>query len=144
MHRLMLFTALLLLPAGAANAGEATGTATLYKNPQCGCCEGYAEYLRDNGFKVTVKPTHDLNAISRQAGIPGDFQGCHTTFIDGYVVDGHVPMTTLNKLLSERPAIKGITLPGMPSGSPGMTGAKTNPFTVYQVGESAPKVYAVE
>lgn len=151
MHRLILFIALFLLPAGVANAGEATKTATLYKNPQCGCCEGYADYLRDNGFKVTVKPTHDLNAISRQAGVPENFQGCHTMIVDGYVVDGHVPVNVVNRLLSERPDIRGITLPGMPLGSPGMNGAKTAPFTIYAIpgskspeAKGAPKVYAVE
>ncbi|MCH2393079.1 MULTISPECIES: DUF411 domain-containing protein [Oceanibaculum] len=118
--------------------------ATLYKNPQCGCCEAYADYLRDNGFTVTVKPTHELVAMSREAGIPDDFQGCHLAFIDDYVVSGHVPVATVNRLLSEHPDIKGVTLPGMPMGSPGMSGAKTEPFTIYAVGDGKPSVYAVE
>jgi hypothetical protein len=117
---------------------------TLYKNPQCGCCEGYADYLRDNGFTVTVKPTHELVPMSRAAGIPDDFQGCHLAFIDDYVVSGHVPVDTVNRLLTERPDIKGVTLPNMPMGSPGMSGVKTEPFTIYEVGEDRPKVYAVE
>ena len=120
--------------------------ATLYKNPQCGCCEGYADYLRANGFEVEVKPTNDLAEISRQAGVPEEFQGCHTTMVEGYVVDGHVPIDIVRRLLSERPAIAGITLPGMPMGSPGMSGEKTAPFTVYTVTKDgrAPTVYAVE
>ena len=118
--------------------------ATLYKNPQCTCCEGYANYLRNNGFKVIVKPTHNLSLKSREAGIPDDFQGCHLAFIDDYVVSGHVPVKVVNRLLSERPAIKGITLPGMPMGSPGMTGAKTEPFTIYEVSDKTSKVYAVD
>ena len=117
---------------------------TLYKNPQCGCCEAYADYLRDNDFTVTVKPTHELVTMSRDAGIPDDFQGCHLAFIDDYVVSGHVPIGTVNRLLSERPDIKGVTLPGMPMGSPGMSGAKTEPFTIYAVGDGKPSVYAVE
>ena len=123
-----------------ANANEVT----LYKNPQCGCCEEYAAYLRQNGFTVTVKPTHDLALMSRQAGIPDDFQGCHLAFIDDYVVSGHVPINTVNQLLTERPDIKGVTLPGMPTGSPGMNGPKTGPFRMYEVGGPKPKVYAVE
>lgn len=95
-------------------------------------------------MKVTVKPTHDLLAISREAGIPDNFQGCHTVFIEDYVVSGHVPIKTVTRLLAEKPAIKGITLPGMPMGSPGMTGTKMAPFTVYQIGEGEPQVYAVE
>jgi hypothetical protein len=120
--------------------------ATLYKNPQCSCCEGYAAYLRKNGFVVDVKPTNDLAEISSKAGVPEKLQGCHTMFVDGYVVDGHVPVNVLRKLLSERPAIAGITLPGMPEGSPGMTGRKHEPFTIYAVTKdgAAPTVYATE
>lgn len=120
--------------------------ATMYKNPQCSCCEGYATYLRRNGFQVDVKPTNDLAEISRKAGVPEKFQGCHTIFLEGYVVDGHVPVKVIRKLLAERPEIAGITLPGMPEGSPGMTGRKTEPFTVYAVTKdgAAPTVYAVE
>jgi hypothetical protein len=117
---------------------------TLYKNPQCGCCEEYAKYLTRNGFTVTVKATHDLNVISRQAGIPDDFQGCHLAFLDDYVISGHVPIATVNKLISERPDIKGVTLPGMPNGSPGMSGQKSGPFRIYEVGATEPKIYTVE
>jgi hypothetical protein len=120
--------------------------ATLYKNPQCSCCEGYADYLRQNGFKVDVKPTNDLAEISRKAGVPENMEGCHTTFIDGYVIDGHVPVNIVRKLLSEKPAIAGITLPGMPMGSPGMVGTKTEKFVIYTVTKDgkAPSVYATE
>ena len=119
--------------------------ATLYKNPQCDCCEGYAAYLRQNGFEVEVKPTNDLAEISRKAGVPEELQGCHTTFINGYVVDGHVPVKVVRRLLSERPAIAGITLPGMPTGSPGMTGHKTGPFKIYAVSKDGtpPKIYEI-
>jgi hypothetical protein len=120
--------------------------ATLFKNPQCSCCEGYAAYLRQNGFEVDVKPTNDLAEISQKAGVPEQFQGCHTMFVEGYVVDGHVPINVIRKLLSEHPAIAGITLPGMPAGSPGMTGTKTSTFTIYAVTKDGarPKVYATE
>jgi hypothetical protein len=118
--------------------------ATLYKNPQCSCCEGYAQYLEKNGFKVDVKPTNDLAEISRNAGVPGDLEGCHTMFVGGYVVDGHVPVDVIRRLLAEKPAIAGITLPGMPSGSPGMTGPKTETWTIYAVTKDGkpPKVLA--
>jgi hypothetical protein len=119
--------------------------ATLYKNPQCDCCEGYAAYLRQNGFEVEVKPTNDLAEISRKAGVPPELEGCHTMLVDDYVVDGHVPVKVIRRLLSERPAIAGITLPGMPTGSPGMTGKKTGPFKIYAVSKDGapPKIYAV-
>jgi len=120
--------------------------ALLYKNPQCSCCEGYAAYLRQNGFEVEVKPSNDLAEISSKAGVPADLEGCHTTFIEGYVIDGHVPVDVIQKLLKEKPAIAGITLPGMPMGAPGMGGGKMEPFTIYAVSKdgTAPKVYAVE
>ena len=118
--------------------------ATLYKSPQCGCCETYAAYLRSNGFDVTVKKTLKLAEISRDAGVPPHMQGCHTMFIDGYVVDGHVPANTIRKLLADRPAVAGIVLPGMPQGSPGMSGIKTGPFVIYAVTKdgAAPAIYA--
>jgi hypothetical protein len=119
---------------------------TLFKNPQCSCCEGYAAYLRENGFEVDVKATNDLTQISRKAGVPENIQGCHTMFVGGYVVDGHVPVSIVRKLLTEHPAIAGITLPGMPSGSPGMGGPKSSTFTIYSVTKDGapPKVYATE
>ena len=135
MIRTIALTALTLAGLTFAHADE-TLKATLYKNPQCGCCEGYADYLRKNGFEVDVRPTNDLAAISSKAGVPADFQGCHTMFIDGYVVDGHVPVNTIRKLLTERPDIAGLTLPGMPMGSPGMVGQKTEPFTVYAISKN--------
>jgi hypothetical protein len=134
-------TLLLPLPAFAEPI-----QAILYKNPQCSCCESYARYLRRNGFAIDVRPAHDLAEISRKAGVPEQFQGCHTMFVDGYVVDGHVPVNTIRKLLSERPALAGISLPGMPSGSPGMTGGKDGPFTIYAFAKDGmpPSVYATE
>jgi hypothetical protein len=118
--------------------------ATLYKNPQCSCCESYVQYLEKNGFKVDVKPTNDLAEISRNAGVPGDLEGCHTMFVGGYVVDGHVPVEIIRRLLAERPQIAGITLPGMQAGSPGMTGPKTETWTIYAVTKDGkpPKIFA--
>ncbi|MGF1623987.1 MAG: DUF411 domain-containing protein [Alphaproteobacteria bacterium] len=152
--RLAALGAGLALPVAAvavifALRGEAAADpiqATLYKNPQCACCEGHADHLRANGFAVEVIESHDLAMISRDAGVPEAFQGCHTTVIDGYVVDGHVPADIVLQMLAERPAIAGITLPGMPTGSPGMGGPKTGPFTVYSVtdADQEPVVYAVE
>ncbi len=127
-----------------AFADEMSRDVTIYKNPQCGCCENYASYLRENGFTVAVEPTHDLVAMSRLAGVPEEFQGCHLALVDGYVVSGHVPVEMVERVLEERPEITGVTLPGMPMGSPGMGGTKTEPFTVYQVVAGAVEIYAVE
>ena len=124
-------------------AGEARN-ATLFKDPQCTCCEDYADYLRANGFSVKVVNTHDLAMINEQHGVPTDLQGCHVTMIDGYVVGGHVPVKIIKRLLSEKPAITGITLPGMPNGSPGMYGKKTEPFQIYEIGKVEKRIYATE
>jgi hypothetical protein len=127
-----------------AFADDPSGRATLFKNPECGCCESYAEYLRRNGFTVIVKPTHDLPLIRRQYNVPANLEGCHTMLLDGYVVEGHVPVATINRLLTGRPKIRGISLPGMPLGSPGMSGPKREPFTIYEIGDGPRRVYAVE
>ncbi|MBX9847194.1 MAG: DUF411 domain-containing protein [Xanthobacteraceae bacterium] len=137
-------TALALMPSLPASAESSR--AVLYKDPDCNCCDAYASYLRENGFEVDVKATDDLAAISSKAGVPEKFQGCHTMFVGGYVVDGHVPINTIRKLLSDRPPIAGVTLPGMPSGSPGMVGRKEGPFIIYAVAKDGapPTIYATE
>lgn len=142
MLRSLMFALTLL--AGAAVAHAQAVAVKMYKNPQCGCCEEYAKYLRQNGFKVTVTPTHSMSMISRQNGVPEHLAGCHTMLIGGYVVEGHVPVGAINKLLAERPKIKGISLPGMPEGSPGMTGTKSAPFQILEITDGPEKVYAVE
>jgi hypothetical protein len=143
-RRTLFLGAVLTLLTSPLRAVAAPIKAILYKNPQCTCCEGYATYLRQNGFDVDVKPTNDLAEISQKAGVPEKYQGCHTMFVDGYVVDGHVPVEIVRKLLSERPNIAGITLPGMPAGSPGMVGEKTQTFVIYAVTKDGkpPSVYA--
>jgi hypothetical protein len=119
--------------------------ATVFKNPQCGCCETYAEYLRSNGYPVKLVATHDSPLIQQRPGVPAGREGCHTTLVGGYFVDGHVPIGTFNKLLAERPDINGITLPGMPPGSPGMGGPKMEPFKIHAVAKGGrTSVYAVE
>jgi hypothetical protein len=117
---------------------------TMYVNPQCGCCEGHAQYLRENGFEVTVTPTHTMSLIRKHHGVPEKLEGCHIALVDGYVVEGHVPANAIKKLLAERPRIKGISLPGMPEGSPGMSGVKTAPFEILEISDGPAKVFALE
>lgn len=127
-----------------AMAGHHSKHAVLYKNPSCGCCEEYADYLRKDGYTVNVVPTHDLDQIKRERGVPESLDGCHTTLVGDYVVEGHVPLKTLNRLLVEKPKITGISLPGMPQGSPGMSGRKAAPFTIYAISKDQPRVFATE
>ena len=130
-----------MIPVGPT---EAKASVQLYKNPQCSCCETYASYLRRHGYAVATTPTHNLSLIRRRHGVPDNLVGCHTMIVGGYVVEGHVPVDLIDKLLTERPNIKGISLPGMPEGSPGMTGRKAEPFTIYEISDGEPKVYAVK
>jgi hypothetical protein len=124
-----------------AEAAPTRGDVTLYKNPQCGCCEGYADYLRHNGFKVKAISTNDLTVMGQKYGISDDMQPCHISLIGGYVVGGHIPIEVIDRLLSEQPQIVGITLPGMPEGTPGMPGKKPGPLDIYEIGRNPPKVY---
>ena len=141
-RRALLFSASTLALTGPLKAAPVA--VTLYKNPECGCCEGYADYLRQHGFAVVSKATNELAEISRKAGVPSELQGCHTSFIGDYVVEGHVPVEAITRLLAERPAIKGIVLPGMPEGSPGMSGKKAGPLTIYAIdGDGKSAVFLV-
>lgn len=127
-------TAAMALGAPATAAPESgKPLATIFKNPQCGCCESYGEYLRTNGYPVKTVATNDLMLIKERQGVPQGKEGCHTTLIGGYFVDGHVPVDSIDRLLGERPSIDGITLPGMPMGSPGMGGQKMEAWTVTAV-----------
>ncbi|MGH8352141.1 MAG: DUF411 domain-containing protein [Pseudomonas sp.] len=113
-------------------AHAAPGEAVLYKNPGCKCCDKYAEYLREGGFKVSVvADSAQFKRVNMESGIQPSLAGCHALLVGGYVVSGHVPLAAVNKLLTERPAIRGITLAGMPAGSPGMTGTQQKPFEIY-------------
>jgi hypothetical protein len=107
-------------------------TATVYKAPNCGCCNGYIAELKKQGYEVDVRPTEDMGSIKEQYGIEEDKQSCHTTVIWDYFVEGHVPLVAVEKLLSEKPDIDGIGLPGMPIGTPGMPGVKQAPYEIYQ------------
>lgn len=142
--RRAVLVAVLAVIVPAAVSAHAAETAMLYKNPQCRCCDAYAKVLIDSGITVTVEPVASLAAIKKTHGVPKALQGCHTLLVDGYVVEGHVPVPAVKRLLSERPAIKGISLPGMPAGSPGMDGEKSGPFTVYEIDDGDTKVFARE
>ena len=95
-------------------------TMTMYSTPDCGCCVKWAEYLEDNGVDVTVEKVADLQTVKNEHGVPGQLSACHTAIVDGYVVEGHVPIEDIRRLLGERPDAIGVSVPGMPPNSPGM------------------------
>ena len=136
--------AVALAPLGSFAAEEFV----LYKDPNCGCCADYAKVLESEGFRVRVRETTALEALRRMAGVPDKLASCHTITAGKYLIEGHVPVAAVRRLLDEKPEIRGIALPGMPQGSPGMTGAKEGPFVVYEIGtrdaSGQPKVFARE
>jgi hypothetical protein len=109
--------------------------AIVYKSPTCGCCGNYITYLRSKGFDVEVKNVQDADSIKDKYGIPYEMSSCHTTVIGDYFVEGHVPVEAVDKLLTEKPDIDGIALPGMPAGSPGMPGFKRGEFIIHSLNE---------
>lgn len=117
--------------APAARA-EPTRMMTVYKSPTCGCCSDWVSYIEEHGYTVTVEEMADVTPIKAEHGVPRSLQSCHTALVDGYVVEGHVPVAEIERLLSERPAVTGIAVPGMPVGSPGMEvdGVAPQPFDV--------------
>ncbi len=121
-------------PEGAVQLPPEARQVAVYKSSTCGCCTLYVDYLRDEGFTVAAVNTEDMGAIKERYGIPEGLESCHTTIAGGYFVEGHVPMEALAKLLAEKPAIRGIALPGMPSATPGMPGSKTELWDIHSVG----------
>ncbi|MDG5501175.1 DUF411 domain-containing protein [Marinobacter sp. BGYM27] len=121
-------TLLLAAASTFAAAGEAI---TVYKSPSCGCCTEWVSHLKDNGFDVTVNETDNINAIKMDAGLTRELASCHTAFAGDYVIEGHVPASDIHKLLAEAPKAKGLAVPGMPVGSPGMEmGDRQDAYTV--------------
>jgi len=123
-----LFASVVALTSFSGNAFSAE--ITVYKSPWCGCCTGWAEYMKKNGHNVTVKKTEQMEMIKKMAGVPEDLQACHTALIGKYVVEGHVPNDAVKRLLSEKPKAYGISAPGMPAGSPGMEGPDKEAYNV--------------
>lgn len=108
----------------------------VHKSASCGCCSSWVEHMRKNGFEVDVRNEDNLNPIKERVGVPVGKGSCHTAEVGGYFVEGHVPADDIKRLLAEKPDAKGLVLPGMPAGSPGMEmpDGTTQPYTVELVG----------
>ncbi len=131
-NRLLPLGALLLtlgLSSGA-NAAE-TGEMNVYKTPWCGCCESWAQAMTGAGYNVKTIDLEDLSQVKAMAGVTDELEGCHTAIIAGYVLEGHVPLQAIEKLLLEKPELRGIAVPGMPSGALGMNYDENADYTVY-------------
>ena len=125
-HFRMLATAVLLLTGATAltawHAGPAPLKLRVVKSPSCGCCTAWVSYMQKAGFTVTVESREEFTKLKRANGVTRELESCHTAFIDGYVIEGHVPADLVKKLLTEKPVgVKGLAAPGMPGASPGCT-----------------------
>ena len=127
----------LATPEPVAVSTPATATAArvveVHRDPLCSCCHEWEAYLRAAGWEVRSVEESDMNAFKRSHDLPETTWSCHTGLVDGYVVEGHVPLAAIEDLLEQRPAIDGIALAGMPPGSPGMPGEQAAPFDVVAV-----------
>lgn len=115
-RRTLLATAAAILAAGAARPQELT----VYKTSSCGCCKGWISTMARAGFRPRVITLDDISPVWRKHGVPDALSSCHLALIGGYVTVGHVPPADVTRLLKERPKAIGLTVPGMPWGSPGM------------------------
>ena len=104
---------------------------TVYRSPACGCCGGWIQHMQKHGFQITDIKTDDMDAIKAKYNIPAELASCHTSIIDDYVIEGHIPADDIKRFLTDKPNVAGLTVPGMPIGTPGMeSGHIKQPFTV--------------
>ena len=135
----LLAAAALGAPATLAFADDTV--VIVHKDPNCGCCSDWVQHLRDAGFAVQVAEAADLKAVRGRLGVPAALAACHTAEVAGYIVEGHVPAEAVRRLLSDRPKAKGIAVPGMPIGSPGMEGGQPQSYTVVLFGPDGSKPF---
>lgn len=130
--------------ASSAWAAPAAPVVDVYKSPTCGCCTKWIDHLKANGFAVRSHDTQDVAQHKQRLGIPAGYDSCHTAVVGGYVIEGHVPASDIKRLLKEKPQARGLTVPGMPIGSPGMEqGNQKDKYEVILLDKNgAPRVYS--
>ncbi len=128
-----------IMPPPAARASSDMPMMKVFKSPSCGCCKKWVEQVRKAGFRVEVVNTGAMETVKKMASVPERLQACHTASIGGYVVEGHVPPESIKTMLKTRPRARGIAVPGMPTGSPGMEyGTEREAFNVVLFGGDGP------
>ena len=120
------FLTALTMGAGAAQSADVV----VYKSPSCGCCKHWVTHMRRNGHSVKTQDLDDLDVIKKMSGVPEPFQSCHTAMVDGYIIEGHVPAKDVERLLKDRPKARGLAVPGMVAGSPGMEQGEPERYNV--------------
>lgn len=142
-RELVIGAALLPLTANVARAATPLPKMTVSKDPNCGCCGSWVDYLRADGFSVDIVERADIGQVKSELGVPTELQSCHTAKIGNYVIEGHVPADAIRRLLAEQPKVTGLAVPGMPASAPGMDVPGAN--DVYEAvlfGPSGQKRYA--
>jgi len=127
------FLALVLSTGAARPSAEGISkepTITVYKDASCGCCKSWIEHLIKHGYRVDAKDSDDMTEIKRSLGVPEALTSCHTAVVNGYLIEGHVPAADIARLLKTKPKVAGLAVPGMPMGSPGMEGPRTQKYDV--------------
>lgn len=125
----------LLSVSATVTAAEAADV-VVYKSPTCGCCKGWVEHMRANGYRVEVHDRQSVLPVKQAMGVPRNLQSCHTAVVGGYVIEGHVPADAVARLLREQPAIMGLAVPGMVMGTPGMEGPRSDPYDIMAFDEN--------
>jgi hypothetical protein len=113
----------------------------VFRDPTCGCCHKWVEHLMANGFDVTVNDAPSMKVVKARLGVPAELASCHTGEIAGYVIEGHVPAVAIKRLLAEKPVGRGLAVPGIPIGSPGMEGAEPEIYEVMLFGDGAARSF---
>ena len=131
MSRRFIFLAATPLALLACSAPAAAAVINVVKTASCGCCAKWVEHMRKAGHQLKVTNVEDVTPTARKLGVPDDLRSCHTSFVGGYAIEGHVPAADIARLLKEKPKAAGIAVPGMVAGSPGMeTGGSHPPYNV--------------
>lgn len=116
-------------------ADPALPEVVIHKDPDCGCCGKWAEHLQASGFRVKTVAEADMQRVKQKFGVPERLGSCHTAKVGGYLIEGHVPASEIKRLLQEKPAVKGLAVPGMPAGSPGMESPHPQSYDVLSFDE---------
>ena len=129
-RRKMLLALSIVATASYRIRGEQRPKVDVYKDPTCGCCANWVTHMKMRGFDATATDVRDMAALKAKYHVPSQLQSCHTALVNGYVIEGHVPASDVQRLLDQRPKVVGLAVPGMPIGSPGMEGPNGKPYDV--------------
>lgn len=122
----------------------AAPTIDVHSDPNCGCCSAWGSHLEEAGFTVNHHRDGDLRSVKVANNVPAELASCHTAIVDGYVIEGHVPAADIKRLLEEQPDVIGLTVPGMPHGSPGMETGRVDDYAVlsWTRNDSIPAIFS--